>query len=80
MFVYCKCYVLIELNFHVYKTSESKDWNVCHYWYFLNKGFKFQPNVCKRRHDLLMMIMNIKRADYYCIIIEVRKSEVVSLM
>ena len=26
----------------VNKTSEQKDCNICHYWYFLNKGFKFQ--------------------------------------
>ena len=28
----------------VNKTSESKEYDICHYWYFLNKGFKFQPN------------------------------------
>ena len=22
-------------------TSESKECNICHYWYFLSKGFKF---------------------------------------
>ena len=27
-------------------TNSSKDCDICHYWYFLNKGFKFQPNVC----------------------------------
>ena len=32
------------------KTSESKNCNICHYWYFLNKGFKLQPNVCNRCH------------------------------
>ena len=60
----------------VNKTSESKECDVCHYWYFLNKGFKFQPNVCNRCHDLLMMymdlsdiaILNIKGSDYHCII------------
>ena len=25
----------------VNKTSEMEDWNVCRYWYFLDKGFKF---------------------------------------
>ena len=39
----------------VHKTSPSKDRDICHYWYFLNYSFKFQPNVCNRRHDLLMM-------------------------
>ena len=38
----------------VNKTSESKECDVCHYWYFLNKSFKCQPNVCNGCHDLLM--------------------------
>ena len=25
----------------VNKTSELKEGNICHYWYFLDKGFKF---------------------------------------
>ena len=41
----------------VNKTSEICD--ICHYWYFSNKGFKFQPNVFNRCHDLLMMFMNM---------------------
>ena len=32
----------------VNKTSASKECDVCHYWYFLNYIFKFQPNVCNR--------------------------------
>ena len=32
---------LIDVN----KTSASKECDVCHYWYFLNNSFKFQPNV-----------------------------------
>ena len=30
----------------VNKASKSKESNVCHYWYFFIKDFKFQPNVC----------------------------------
>ena len=41
------------------KTSASKECNVCHYWYFLNYSFKFQPNVYNRCHDLLMMVVNL---------------------
>ena len=36
----------------VNKTSASKEFDICHYWYFLNFIFKFQPNVCNRCHDL----------------------------
>ena len=28
------------------KTSKSKECDVCHYCYFLDKGFKFQTYVC----------------------------------
>ena len=37
------CYDRIDVN----KTSESKEYDICHYWYFLNNRFKFQPNVSK---------------------------------
>ena len=30
------------------KTSALKECDICHYWYFLNKRFKFQPNVCNK--------------------------------
>ena len=57
---------------NINKTSASKECDICHYWYFLNKGFKFQPNVCNRCFDLLLMSMslsdiaflNIKNASY----------------
>ena len=43
----------------VNKTSISKESNICHYWCSLNYSFKFQPIVCNRCHDLLMMSMNL---------------------
>ena len=49
----------ISEGIDVSKTSASKDCDVCHYSYFLNKGFKFQPYVCNRCHDFLMMSMNL---------------------
>ena len=72
----------------VNKTSASKEGDVCHYWYFLSKGFKFQPNVCNRCYDLFMMsmnlsdiaILNVKSADYGCIISGISKNEAINLM
>ena len=32
----------------ILKTSESKERNICHNRYFLNKEFNFQPYVCNR--------------------------------
>ena len=41
-----KCYERIDVSegTDVSKTSESKEYDICHYWYLLNKGFRFQPN------------------------------------
>ena len=70
-------------------TRKSKECDICHYWYFLNKGFKFQPNVCNRCHDLLMMYvnvsdivatLNIKGSDYCCIISLISKNEAINLI
>ena len=72
----------------VTKTNESKECDICFYWYFLNKGFNFQPSVRNECHDSLMMamnlsniaILNIKSAHYCCIIISISKSEAINLM
>ena len=66
----------VSKGIDVNKISVSKECDICHYWYFLNYSFKFQPNVCNRCHDLFMMSMNfsdvanlnIKGSDYCCII------------
>ena len=49
----------ISEGIDVNKTRESEEFQIYHNWYILNKGFKFQPNVCNRCHDLLMMSMNL---------------------
>ena len=66
----------VSKGINVNETSESKECDICCYWYFLNYRFKFQPNVCNRCHDLLTMfmnlseiaILNIKGSDYCYII------------
>ena len=74
----------IDIN----KTRASKDCDICHYWYFVNCSFKFQPNVWNRCQDLLVMsmnlnniaILNIKEFDYRCIISLISKNEAINLM
>ena len=36
----------IDIN----KTSVSKECVLCHYWYFEDVGYKFQPYVCNGFH------------------------------
>ena len=71
----------------VNKTSASKECDVCHYWHFLKFSSKFQPTVCNRCHDLLIMsvnlsnIVSIKGSDYcYIIISLITKNEAINLM
>ena len=77
--------IYISEGINVDKTSESKECDICHYSYFLNKGFKFQANVCSRCHYLLTMSMNlsdiaisnIESSDYCCLISGISKSEAI---
>ena len=62
-------------------TSESKECDICRYWYFLNKGFKFQPYVCNDAMNLRdIAILKIKRADYRCIISGIIKTKAINFM
>ena len=69
----------IDIN----KTSTSKESNICHYCYFLDKRFKFPPDVWNGCDDVLMMsmnrsniaILNIHDADSCCIIIGINKND-----
>ena len=69
----------------VNKSSKSKE---CHYWYFLNKAFNFQPNVCNGCRDFLMMsislssivIINIKSSNYCCIIRKISENEAINII
>ena len=35
------------------KTSSSKECNICHYWYFLDKNFNYGSYLCNGCHDLM---------------------------
>ena len=84
------CYDRFDVSkgIDVNRTSASKEGDICHYWYFLNYSFKFQPNVCNRCHDLLMIsinlsdiaILNIKGSDYCCIISLISQNEAINLL
>ena len=68
------------------KTSASKECMLCHYWYFKDVGFKFEPHVCNKCHDVLMTtyelksiaILNVKRVDFRCILWGLSRDEAVN--
>ena len=41
----------------VNKINLSKECDTCHYWYFKDTGFKYEPYLCTGRHDLMQKAM-----------------------
>ena len=35
------------------KSDGSKECDLCHYWYFLDKSFNYEPYLCNGCHDLM---------------------------
>ena len=68
------------------KTSASKECMLCHYWYFKDVGFKFEPHVCNKCHDVLMnanelkniATLNVKGVDFRCILLGISRDEAVN--
>ena len=68
------------------KTSASKECMLCHYWYFKDVGFKFEPHVCNKCHDGLMTayelkiiaILDVKGIDFRCMLWGISKDEAVN--
>ena len=42
----------------VNKTNLSKGCDICHYWYFKDIGFKYEPYLCNGYHDLMQKAMS----------------------
>ena len=81
MLQYEKINVSEEIN--VNKTSASKEYELCHYWFFKDIGLKFEEHVCNRCRDLLTIAYSLKNIDilsakgttFRCLLIGISKSE-----
>ena len=70
------------------KTSASKGCNICHYWYFLDKNFNYEPYLCNECHDLMqkamsfndVTIVSIKGNDYRIHFWYMSKNDAIVLM
>ena len=47
----------------------SKECMICHYWYFKDTGFKYQPYVCNACHDFNMSVQNL--SDFFILTIKI---------
>ena len=48
----------ISERIDVNKTKLSKECNICHYWYFKDIGFKYEPCLCNGCHDLIQKALS----------------------
>ena len=70
------------------KTNESKECDTCHYWYFLDKNFNYEPYHYNGCHELMLKAMNfhdvaivpIKENDYRIHLWYMSKNDAISLM
>ena len=70
------------------KTNKSVECMICHYWYFKDIGFKYQPYVCNGCHDFSMIVQKLDEfvilklkgvGDRYCVF-NMNKNDAVSLL
>ena len=70
------------------KSDKSKECMICHYWYFKDIGYKYEPHVCNGFHDLSVMvydlndfmILNMKGIDYRCYVFNMSKNYAITLL
>ena len=74
----------IDLN----KSDKSKEFEICHYWYCKDIGYKYEPHVFNGCHDLSMMVhdlndfmvLNIRGIDCRCYVFNMSKSDEINLI
>ena len=72
----------VSENSDINKTRESKEFMLCHYWYFKDISFQFQPYLCNGLHTVSMMayelkkigIFNAKGVDYSYILWDINEA------
>ena len=74
----------IDLN----KSDKSKECDICHYWYFLDKNINYELYLCNGCHDLMqkainfndVAIVSIKGSDYRIHFWYMSKNDAVNLL
>ena len=78
----------ISEGIDVDKTNLSKEYDICHYWYFKDIAFKYEPYLCNGCHDLMQKAMNfnniaivyIKRNAYRVNFWYLNKDDAINIM
>ena len=77
----------ISEGIDIHKTNASKEFMLCHYWYFKNVRFKLKPHVCNECSIRCIFsktkgieILNVKSVDYRCILCGISRNEAVNIL
>ena len=70
------------------RSNESKECDICRYWHFLDKTFKYEPYLCNGCHDLMqktinfndVAIVSIKGSDYRIDFWYMTKNDAINLL
>ena len=83
-------YDRIDISEGIYmgKTNKSRECDICHYWYFLDKNFNYEKCLCNGCHDLMqkatnfndVAIISIKGNDYRIHFWYMSKNDAILLM
>ena len=68
--------------------DKSKKCDICHYWYFIDKNFNYQPYLCNGYHDMMMKVVNFNdvavvsviRNDYRIHLSFLSKNDAINLL
>ena len=80
--------IYISEGIDIKKTNASKECKICHYWYFKDIGFKYEPHLCNGCHGLLqkavsfnnIAIVYVKGNAYRINFWYISKDDVINMM
>ena len=55
----------ISEGININKTNESKECKICHYWYFKDISFEYEPHLCNGCHSLLQKAVSFNNIAIY---------------
>ena len=77
----------ISEGIDIHKTNASEECMLCHYWYFKDVRFKFEPYVCNKCNIECIFsklkrieILNVKGLDYRCILCGISRNKAVNFL
>ena len=85
MLEYERIYVLEGINADK-SPDESKECNLSHYWYFVDKNFNYRPYLCNGCHDMMMKavsfndVVSVKENAYRIRFCFMRRNDAINLL